>query len=111
MAAQLFHKIQALYTDIDLNDEIIKGNVRIQNDMDGNGEYIKEWNVSGKSKPTTSELDGVASAAGTLLTNIRVIKTRKASYGTVEDQLDEIYHSIDDWKTRIQAIKDANPKS
>ena len=111
MAATLFHKIQALYTDIDLNDEISKGNVRIQNEMDGNGDYIHTWNVSGKSKPTTSELDGVASAAGTLLTNIRVIKTRKASYGTVEDQLDEIYHSIDDWKTRIQAIKDANPKS
>ncbi len=27
MAAQLFHKIQALYTDINLNDEINKGNV------------------------------------------------------------------------------------
>ena len=111
MAATLFHKIQALYTDIDLNDEIEKGNVRIQNEMDGNGDYIHTWNVSGKSEPTTSELDGVASAAETLLTNIRAIKTRKISYGTVEDQLDEIYHSIDDWKTRIQAIKDANPKS
>ena len=90
-------------------DEI--DNFILQNDSDGNGDYIHTWNVSGKSEPTTSELDGVASAAGTLLTNIRVIKTRKASYGTVEDQLDEIYHSIDDWKTRIQAIKDANPKS
>ena len=111
MAATLFHKIQALYTDIDLNIEIDKGNVVIQNDMDGNGEYIKTWNVSGKSKPTTSQLNGVASDAETLITNIKVKKTRKRSYGALSDQLDEIYHDIDAWKTRIKKIKDDNPKS
>ena len=111
MAATLFHKIQALYTDIDLNAEINKGNVVIQNDMDGNGEYIKTWNVSGKSKPTTSQLNGVASDAETLITNIKVKKTRKRSYGALSDQLDEIYHDIDAWKTRIKSIKDSNPKS
>ena len=111
MAATLFHKIQALYTDIDLNIEIDKGNVVIQNDMDGTGEYIKTWNVSGKSKPTTSQLNGVASDAETLITNIKVKKTRKRSYGALSDQLDEIYHDIDAWKTRIKSIKDSNPKS
>ena len=111
MAATLFHKIQALYTDIDLNIEIDKGNVVIQNDMDGTGEYIKTWNVSGKSKPTTSQLNGVASDAEKVLTNIKVKKTRKISYGNLADQLDEIYHDIDAWKARIKKIKDDNPKS
>ena len=111
MAATLFHKIQALYTDIDLNIEIDKGNVVIQNDMDGNGEYIKTWNVSGKSKPTTSQLNGVASDAETILTNIKVRRTRKESYGTWQDQLDEIYKDIDAWKARIKKIKYDNPKS
>ena len=111
MAATLFHKIQALYTDIDLNAELDKDNVVIQNDMDGSGEYIKTWNVSGKSKPTTSQLNGVASDAETLLTNIKVKKTRKISYGDLSDQLDEIYHDIDAWKTRIKKVKDDNPKS
>ena len=111
MAATLFHKIQALYTDIDLNAEISKDNVVIQNDMDGNGEYIKTWNVSGKSKPTTSQLNGVASDAETLITNIKVKKTRKRSYGDLSDPRDEIYHDIDAWKTRIKSIKDSNPKS
>ena len=104
MAATLFHKIQALYTDIDLNIEIDKGNVVIQNDMDGTGEYIKTWNVSGKSKPTTSQLNGVASDAETILTNIKVRRTRKESYGTWQDQLDEIYIDIDAWKARIKKI-------
>ena len=111
MAATLFHKIQALYTDIDLNAELDKDNVVIQNDMDGSGEYIKTWNVSGKSKPTTSQLNGVASDAETLLTNIKVGKIRKRSYGDWQDQLDEIYHDIDAWKTRIKKVKDDNPKS
>ena len=111
MAATLYHKIQALYTDIDLNAEISKDNVVIQNDMDGNGEYIKTWNVSGKSKPTASQLNGVASDAETHITNIKVKKTRKRSYGALSDQLDEIYHDIDAWKTRIKSIKDSNPKS
>ena len=43
--------------------------------------------------------------------NNNVIKrTRKAAYGNIGEQLDEIFKNIDDWKTRIQSIKDANPK-
>ena len=40
-----------------------------------------------------------------------IIDLRKKAYGSWEDQLDEIYHDIDAWKTRIQGIKDNNPKS
>ena len=35
---------------------------------------------------------------------------RNVAYGDIGDQLDEIFKNIDDWKTRIQSIKDANPK-
>jgi len=44
-------------------------------------------------------------------TNNTVRSTRKAAYGDIGDQLDEIFKDIDAWKTRIQGIKDANPKS
>jgi hypothetical protein len=37
--------------------------------------------------------------------------TRRTAYGDIGDQLDEIFKDIDAWKTRIQGIKDANPKS
>ncbi len=46
-----------------------------------------------------------------MTTNIKVGKTRKASYGSWQDQLDEIYHNIDSWKARIKSIKDSNPKA
>ena len=35
---------------------------------------------------------------------------RRKEYGSIGDQLDEIFKDIDAWKTRIQAIKDKYPK-
>jgi len=35
---------------------------------------------------------------------------RKRAYGIWADQLDEIYHDLDAWKTRILAVKAAHPK-
>jgi hypothetical protein len=40
-----------------------------------------------------------------------VYDNRKKEYGSLESQLDEIYHNgIDSWKLRIQSIKDKYPK-
>ena len=50
-------------------------------------------------------------AATTEETNNTVRGTRRELYGDIGDQLDEIFKDIDAWKTRIQGIKDANPKS
>ena len=37
---------------------------------------------------------------------------RRKAYGSIEDQLDKIYHKgLDAWKSDILAIKDAIPKS
>ena len=72
--------------------------------------YIKSWNVSGLAEPTAEQLASYDSAATTEQNNEVVRATRKAAYGDYGDQLDEIFKNIDDWKTRIQSIKDANPK-
>ena len=68
------------------------GNVTLQNDSDGKGDYIASWSVDGLTKPTDSQLASYDTA------------------GDIGDQLDEIYKDIDAWKTRIKAVKDANPK-
>jgi len=39
-----------------------------------------------------------------------VDETRIAAYGLVGDQLDEIYHDVDAWRTRIAQVKADNPK-
>jgi len=85
--------------------------VEVYDAKDGQGPQIISWNVSGKSQPTTSEMDALVSQADALIANEKVRETRRAAYGDIGDQLDEIYKDIDAWKTRIKAIKDGNPKS
>ena len=87
------------------------GNVSLQDDSDGNGPYIKEWNVTGLAQPTDADLTTYDAAATTEETNNTVKSTRKELYGDIGDQLDEIYKDIDSWKARIKSVKDANPKS
>jgi hypothetical protein len=85
-------------------------NIIIQNDSDGNGDYIHTWNVSGLAEPTAEQLATYESSATTEENNNVIRGTRRNAYGNIGDQLDEIYKDIDAWKARIKSIKDANPK-
>jgi len=84
------------------------GNVSLQDD--GSGAYIKFWSVDGLTKPTDSQLASYETAGNTEEKNNTVRATRKAAYGDIGEQLDEIYKDIDAWKARIKKIKDNNPK-
>jgi len=84
--------------------------VMLQDDSDGKGAYIKEWNLS-ISEPTDAQLSAQESAADTEEANAQVRSTRRLAYGDIGEQLDEIYKDIDAWKARIKSIKDNNPKS
>ena len=90
-------------SEIDLD-----GNVQLKNE--GSGDYISVWNVSGVNKPTDSQLNALNSNATKELNNAGVRNTRRAAYGDIGEQLDEIYKDIDAWKARIKKIKDDNPK-
>jgi hypothetical protein len=84
------------------------GNVSLQDD--GSGAYIKFWNVDGLNKPTDSQLASYETAGNTSEKNEKTRETRRAAYGDIGEQLDEIYKDIDAWKARIKKIKDDNPK-
>ena len=86
------------------------GNVSLQDDSDGKGPYIASWTVDGLTKPTDEQLASYENAGNTEESNNTVRATRRAAYGDIGDQLDEIYKDMDAWKARIKAIKDANPK-
>jgi len=102
--AQLSTKIK-LYVDAEvdfLNDVILQD--------DGQGAYIKEWNLD-IAQPTQAQLDALETQAQTYENNQQIIATRKSLYGSWESQLEEIYDDgIDSWKARIQQIKTDNPK-
>jgi len=84
--------------------------VMLQDDSDGNGAYIKEWNLD-IAQPTDAQLSAQETAANKEEANATVRSTRRTAYGDIGEQLDEIYKDIDAWKARIKSIKDANPKS
>ena len=98
------------------DSEFSSGNIKLQND--GDGDYIKTWNVSGVAKPTDSQLNALASTATTEQNNYAIRKTRKRAYGTIGDQLDLLYKDIvagkldttGEWAKAVKAVKDANPK-
>ena len=94
-------------------DERDSNNILIQDDMISgvSNPYIKIWNVSGLAEPNASQLNSLESDADKVEKNNVIRDTRKKAYGNIGDQLDEIFKDIDAWKARIQAIKDANPKS
>ena len=83
--------------------------VMLQDDSDGKGAYIKEWNLA-IAKPSDAQLAEQENAANTEEANAQVRSTRKAAYGDIGEQLDEIFKDMDSWKKRIKSIKDSNPK-
>jgi hypothetical protein len=84
--------------------------VMLQDDSNGNGVYIKEWNLD-IAQPTDAQLSEHETSANKEEANNVVRSTRRTAYGNIGDQLDEIYKNIDSWRARIKSIKDANPKS
>jgi len=54
----LIEKIKQLRPNVTDDDFLPEGTIMLQNDSDGNGDYIKEWNHT-ETQPTQSELDGV----------------------------------------------------
>ena len=108
--AQLSTKIKSYCEANGVSNVDFTKDVMLQDDSDGKGAYIKEWNLD-IAQPTDAQLSAQESAADTEESNNQVRATRKAAYGDIGEQLDEIYKDIDSWKARIKSIKDANPKS
>ena len=107
--ASLSTKIKIYAESKGVSDVDFMKDVMLQDDSDGKGPYIKEWNLD-IAQPSDDDLAAQESAANKEEANNTVRATRKAEYGDIGDQLDEIYKDIDAWKARIKSIKDANPK-
>ena len=109
--AQLSNKIKEYCKANGVSEVDFLNDVRLQDDMvDGvSNPYIKEWNLDIK-KPTDKQISSYETAGNTFESNSQVDATRREAYGTWGDQLDEIYHDIEAWKTRIAGIKSNNPK-
>ena len=108
--AQLSTKIKSYCEANGVSNVDFLNDVKLQDDSNGQGVYIAEWNLD-IAQPTDAQLATYETAANTAESNAQVDATRKAAYGDIGSQLDEIYHDIDAWKARILTVKNNNPKS
>jgi len=87
--------------------------VLLQDDSNGQGPYIKTWNVSGVAQPTDEQLNAVDSAADLEERQNAVRATRRTAYGDLGSQLDMQYwdnvNGTTTWKDHVAAVKTANP--
>ena len=87
--------------------------VLLQDDSNGQGPYIKTWNVSGVAQPTDEQLNAVDSAADLSERQAAVRGARRAAYGDLGNQLDMQYHdSVDGTSTlkdHVAKVKTDNP--
>ena len=92
-------------------------NTKVSLQNDGSGDYIKTWTYS-FSKPTDSQIASYETAGNTVESNETIDSKRKKEYLSWNEQLDKLYHDINDgkldktgsWYKHIKAVKDANSK-
>jgi len=110
--AQLSTKIKKYLADNGVSSVDFTTDVLLQDDSNGQGPYIKEWNIDGVAKPTTDQLNAFEAAATTDESNAQVVATRKALYGSIESQIENIIENgLSAEQTRVNQIKADNPKS
>ena len=86
----------------------------MQNDSDGKGVYIKEWNISSLAKPSDSQLAEYETAGNTAETNAGIDATRRSQYGTWQQQMEMIYkdqkNGTSTFKDHCDKVRSDNPK-
>lgn len=56
----LYDKITKIYPSLtDADFDPFKGVIRLQNDLDGKGDYIKNWSHPDFPQPTKEQLDAI----------------------------------------------------
>ena len=112
--ASLSSKITAYASSNGVSSVDFMKDVSLQDDSDGKGPYIKEWNLS-ISQPTDAELTAAETAADAAEALASVHSARRKAYGSVESQLDLQYHDSKDgtttWVDHVAKVKTDNPKS
>ena len=109
--AQLSTKIKSYCEANGVSNVDFTSDVMLQDDSNGQGAYIKEWNLD-IAQPTDEQLASYETAANTAESNAQVIATRKSLYGSNEQQIANIIENgLEAEQARVAQIKADNPKS
>jgi|TARA_B100001093_G_scaffold177996_1_gene170643 hypothetical protein len=100
-------------TDVDFTKDVL-----MQNNSDGNGDFIAQWNIDGLAQPNDSTLNSFDTKGNTLESLETVQSNRGMSYPAIKEQLDLLYKDMladkgdktGDWFAAVKKVKDDNPK-
>ena len=92
--------------------------VSLQNNSDGNGDFIASWSYDGLTQPTAEQIASYETAGNTAETLSGVLSTRASEYPELKEQLDLLYKDMTadkldntgEWHKHIKKVKDDNPK-
>jgi len=92
--------------------------VSLQNNSDGNGDFISSWTYDGLAKPSDSQIASYETAGNAAEALSGILAKRKKEYKDIGHQLDLLYHDMTagkldntgEWHKHIKAVKDANSK-
>ena len=81
---------------------------------DGDGAYIKTWNITDLDKPTDSQIASYETAGNTAESNSAIDRTRRSQYGSWESQMEMIYkdqkNGTSTFKVHCDKVRSDNPK-
>jgi len=87
--------------------------VSLQNDSDGNGDYIKSWTYD-IAQPTADQIASYETAGNTAEALSGVLAKRANEYPELKEQLDMQYKDLlngtTTWKDAVAKVKSDNPK-
>jgi hypothetical protein len=84
--------------------------VRLQDNSDGKGVFIAEWNLD-IPKPTLEQLDAFEAQAKIIESNQAQVNKRITEYGSVAKQIEYITENgLDAWQSKVAEIKLKYPK-
>jgi hypothetical protein len=84
--------------------------VRLQDNSDGKGVFIAEWNLD-IPKPTMAQLDAYEAQAKIVESNQAQVQNRIKEYGSIAEQIEYITENgLDAWQQKVASIKAKYPK-
>ena len=111
--ASLSTKIKLYCKANDVSDVDFDKDVKLQDDSNGKGVYIQEWNLD-IAKPTSSQLDSYETAGNETEAEAKILYKRRKQYGTWESQMEMIYkdqkNGTTTFKDHCDKVRSDNPK-
>ena len=112
MSISLSEKIVAIYPDLK-GVRFNEGDIIVENNSDGKGDFIAKWDAKGKSKPTDKQLEAVdvsAIEAEKNLNSLRIerdLLLQQSDWIVIKEREEGgSVSNFADWKTYRQALRD-----